>query len=220
MVLLIYDNGNLVKNLSDAQFPQRGVDATSQTSAAQNSLPYNELPQQQQPQQPQVTVLNSAAQTQQRGSTSRSSQLYEETGRKSDSLQDRRRLNAVHIMSSPVISVKTFDTVKRAWDLTEQEDINHLVVANAQGEPVGVLTTGDILKHGTTSSSFVDTLIQRKSLIAVSPETLVRDIALIFMDHKVSCVPVIDENHVVAGIITRSDLLRLLVSGPNLEQRA
>lgn len=219
MVLLIYDNGNLVKNLSGAQFPQGGVDATSPTSAAQNSLPDNELPQRQQ-QQPQVKVLNSAAKTQQRGSTSRSSQLYEETGKKSDSLQDRRRLNAVHIMSSPVISIKTFDTVKRAWDLTEQEDINHLVVSNTQGEPVGVLTTGDILKHGTTSSSFVDTLIQRKSLIAVSPETLVRDIALIFMDHKVSCVPVIDENHVIAGIITRSDLLRLLVSGPNLEQRA
>lgn len=101
----------------------------------------------------------------------------------------------------------------------QKAEIDHLVVVNSQGHPMGIITGGDLLRYGQNSTSFVENLLNN-SLIAVSPETLVREIALIFMEHKVSSVPVVNANHQVVGIVCRSDLLRLLVSGPNLEQRA
>lgn len=92
MALLIYDNGNLVKNPSDATFPLRGVNATYSSRAPQSSTQRQPLPQETKP----VTHQEPAASAR---STVVSSRLYEETGRKSDSLQDRRRLTALHVMA-------------------------------------------------------------------------------------------------------------------------
>lgn len=213
MALLIYDNGNLVKNPSDATFPLRGVNATYSSRAPQSSTQRQPLPA-----ETKATSPSHESSTSSR-STVVSSRLYEETGRKSDSLQDRRRLTALHVMSSPVVTIGVFDTVQSAWELMQKTEIDHLVVVNGQGHPVGIITGGDLLRFGQNSTSFVENLLNN-SLIAVSPETLVREIALIFMEHKVSSVPVVNANHQVVGIVCRSDLLRLLVSGPNLEQRA
>ncbi|WP_028470908.1 CBS domain-containing protein [Neptunomonas japonica] len=215
MALLIYDNGNLVKNPSAAQFPQRGVAATSRSTAAKNSLQNNTVG------NPQITTQATSVSsplTSGTRSTLVSSRLYEETGRKSDTLQDRRRLIALHIMNAPVVTVGQFDTIKFAWDLMQKENINHLIITNAHGHPLGAVTGEHLLRSGSDSSGFVGNLLS-SALIAVSPETLVREIALIFMEQKVSCVPVVDQEHKVVGIVCRSDLLSLLVSGPNLEQR-
>lgn len=213
MTLLIYDNGNLVKNLSDAQFPQRGV------TPAQGSPIARDVTQQNMTASSSITSSSayqpSVAQTR---STVTSSRLYEETGRKSDSLQDRRRLMALHVMSSPPITVGQFETVKKAWETLQSEEIDHLIVVNSRGFPLGIVTGGDLLRYGSHSESFIENLLH-PPLVAVSPETLVREIALIFMEQKVSSVPVVNKAHQVVGIVCRSDLLRLLVSGPNLEQR-
>lgn len=213
MTLLIYDNGNLVKNLSDAQFPQRGV------TPAQGSPIARDVTQQNMTASSSITSSSayqpSVAQTR---STVTSSRLYEETGRKSDSLQDRRRLMALHVMSSPPITVGQFETVKKAWETLQSEEIDHLIVVNSRGFPLGIITGGDLLRYGSHSESFIENLLH-PPLVAVSPETLVREIALIFMEQKVSSVPVVNKAHQVVGIVCRSDLLRLLVSGPNLEQR-
>lgn len=215
MALLIYDNGSLVKNPSAAQFPKYGIAAAPRSSAPKDSVQKNTInnPQITTPTKPSNSPLTSGTR-----STLVSSRLYEETGRKSDTLEDRRRLIALHVMSAPVVTVGQFDTIKFAWNLMQKENINHLVIVNSSDHPLGVLTGENLLRSGSDSSSFVDNLLNR-ALIAVSPDTLVREIALIFMEQKVSCVPVVDEGHSVVGIVCRSDLLRLLVSGPNLEQR-
>lgn len=215
MALLIYDNGNLVKNPSAAQFPQRGIAASNKGSTVKNSLQNKTI------NNPQITTQNKPVNsplTSGTRSTLVSSRLYEETGRKSDTLQDRRRLIALHVMNSPVFTVGQFDTIKFSWELMQKENINHLVIVNSNGHPLGVITGENLLRSGSDSNSFVGNLLST-ALIAVSADTLVREIALIFMEQKVSCVPVVDQDHKVAGIVCRSDLLRLLVSGPNLEQR-
>jgi CBS domain-containing protein len=215
MALLIYDNGNLVKNPSTAQFPLRGVAAVNGSNASKNPMQNNIIsnPQTTAKAKPANSPLTSGTR-----STLVSSRLYAETGRKSDSLQDRRRLIALHIMNAPVITVGQFETINFAWMRMQEEEIDHLVVVNNNRHPLGVVTDGDVLRSGSDSSSFVGNLL-KNALIAVSPDTLVREIALIFMEQKVSSVPIVDQDHKVVGIVCRSDLLRLLVSGPNLEQR-
>ena len=218
MALLIYDNGNLVRSPSDAKFANNEVTPTGQSqgssTAAQRGAQDSQAQSTAMPYIPRPQGNTTAART-----PAFSSRMYEENSRKTDTLQDRRKLSAIHVMTSPVITVSQFDTVKNALQIMHHENIDHLVVVNSNGHPLGVVTDGQLLRHGAESTSFVENLLTR-SLIAVSPDTLVRDIALIFMEEKVSCVPVVNQGHQVAGIICRSDLLRLLVSGPNMAQRA
>lgn len=213
MALLIYDNGALVKNISSAQFPPRSVDPTTPGAAAgvvQQSTTQNA---------PLTYPKPTAEKAPHPPSHGGASRLYAETGRKSDSLQDRRRLTALHVMSTPAISMGPFDTIRSAWQKMQHERINHLVISNNQGHPLGVVSANDLLRYGIESERFIENLLT-SDLLAVSPDTLVREIALTFTEKDISAMPVVSQEHQVIGIICRNDLLRLLVSGPNLAHKA
>lgn len=214
MALLIYDNGNLVKNPSEIRIPERSVMPIENPAHSAGAGLNTGVKSEDTPIPTRRTVLAAN-----RRMPLGSSRLYEETGKKSDSLQDRRRLSAIHVMSSPVVTANQYDTIADSWLKMQQEEIDHLIVINSQGHPLGAVTGGELLKYGQDSNSFIENLLDR-ALIAVSTDTLVREIALIFMEQKVSCVPVVNQDHQVIGIVCRSDLLSLLVSGPNLEQKA
>ncbi len=46
-----------------------------------------------------------------------------------------------------------------------------------------------------------------EKVISVKPDTLISELAKIFLDNNISGVPVIDENNRVLGIVTESDLI-------------
>ncbi len=88
---------------------------------------------------------------------------------------------------------------------------------------VGLVTLGDIRAVEPSSATslsraeiltVLDTLsvenIMTRRVITVTPETSIRDAAALMLQHKVSGLPVLDGSR-VAGIITESDIFRMLV---------
>jgi CBS domain-containing protein len=55
--------------------------------------------------------------------------------------------------------------------------------------------------------------IMTKEVITVTPDASVGEIASLLLDHKISAVPVIDDDHHVVGIISEGDLLGQPPSG-------
>ncbi len=49
--------------------------------------------------------------------------------------------------------------------------------------------------------------IMTTEVITVTPEQTVKDVAKLLVDHKVSGVPVVDDDHRVVGVVTEADLL-------------
>jgi len=141
---------------------------------------------------------------------------YISTQKEADSLENRRRLSAAHIMSFPIITAMPHQLVLKAKLLMMESDISHIIIVNKEQQPLGLLTTKEILAIDSPETSFIQSILDSNSM-AVSEDTLVRDIALIFMKHKASAFSVVNADHKVVGIITRTDLLSLLVSGPYQE---
>jgi len=144
---------------------------------------------------------------------------YINTGKVADSLENRRRLLASHVMSSPVITAMPHQLVIKAKQLMQENDISHIVIINNEQQPLGLLTLKQLLAVDSPETSFIQSIVDF-NLLAVSEDTLVRDIALIFMKHRASALSVVNQSHQVTGIITRSDLLSLLVSSPNQKFKA
>jgi CBS domain-containing protein len=56
------------------------------------------------------------------------------------------RVRVRHLMSQPAVSVHLATTVTRAARLMLAEQIHRVVVVDAEGAPIGVLTSSDLLR--------------------------------------------------------------------------
>lgn len=141
-------------------------------------------------------------------------QKYLNTDKSTSSLENRRRLTAAHVMSAPVITLQPQNLITTARQQLQDHDISHLVITDAEKKPLGLLNINDLLRTEIATTEPLSQLLGTE-VLAVSAETLVRDVALNFMKYRASAIIVVNAEHQVMGIISRSDLLGLLISSPN-----
>lgn len=55
--------------------------------------------------------------------------------------------------------------------------------------------------------------VMTQTVISVSPDTELREIARLLLEHRISALPVVDEEHKVLGIVSEGDLLRRVETG-------
>jgi len=124
-------------------------------------------------------------------------------------------------MTRDVVTLEEDQTLREALGLQQRHKIRHIPVV-AGAAVVGILTDRD-LKRATPSlltgveqekydqlldNTRVDQVMTRNPR-TVSPETTLKEVAEILIEHKFGSLPVIDANRLV-GIITDIDLLGAL----------
>ena len=127
-------------------------------------------------------------------------------------------------MRAPVITV-TFDApLSDALALMREHDVQRLPVVLDTGELCGMITQSDIRGAdvlrvaGFDALTIADALRQVKVYevmaeqpLSITPETSLREAAMLMIEHKISGLPVVDNSGDVVGIITESDLFEVLV---------
>jgi CBS domain-containing protein len=121
-----------------------------------------------------------------------------------------------------VISSKT--TLPEAYKLMKERHIRRLPVVD-HDKLAGIVTLGDVREASpsdATSLSIyelnyllakltVDRIMTRK-VLSVGPDTTIREAARVMLEKKIGGLPVV-ENGKVVGILTESDIFRLVVQG-------
>jgi len=127
-------------------------------------------------------------------------------------------------MSKDVIAVDVDDSMQDASYLLREHNINILPVME-KDTMVGVITD-KVLKQASPSDAttldmhellFLISKIKvrdlmRTPVVTVLPDHTVEEAAAILLEKKIAGLPVVDEKGQVVGIITRSDLFRVLIS--------
>ena len=127
------------------------------------------------------------------------------------------------LMTGGLITVHRETSVLEARDLMVKERIRHLLVTDADGDLVGIVTDRDIrlnLPSQATSLSVWEInhllvkltvgQVMTRSVITVGPDHPARDAAQLMLDHKIGALPVLDDGHLV-GIVTETDIVRAFV---------
>ena len=127
------------------------------------------------------------------------------------------------IMSSPAITVGPDATLPAANALMKEKEIRHLPVLE-KGRLVGIVSRGDLREASISASINADQYelhfllnkltvgkLMTRKVRAVAPDALVVDAADLMTEHKIAGLPVVDSEGAVIGIVTESDLLKMLV---------
>ncbi|MBS4176004.1 acetoin utilization AcuB family protein [Lederbergia citrea] len=123
------------------------------------------------------------------------------------------------IMTKDVITLTQDDSIKSAHQLMREHTIRHLPLINQKDEIIGLVTERDI--KDATPASWDDGRLQeimkmplssimKTNLITGHPLDFVEEVAVLFYDHKIGCLPIINRGKLV-GIITGTDLLHTMV---------
>jgi len=118
------------------------------------------------------------------------------------------------MMSSPVIHVSSHATIQEAATQMTKFNINVLLVIDEAGALLGYVTRQIVEKAVYFGLGHIN--IQEYTNIefpTVTPEASLKEVQERIIEDKVRILPVVD-NGKVAGVITRTDLLNILVGGP------
>lgn len=126
-------------------------------------------------------------------------------------------------MTSPVISVLPETSISEAHRLMKDHGIRRLPVV-AHDKIVGIVTLGDVREASPSDASTLSIWelnylwaqlkieqVMTRQVLTIAPDALVLDAAQIMLDQKVSGLPVVDAQEHLVGIITESDIFRMLV---------
>ncbi|NQZ32130.1 MAG: CBS domain-containing protein [Oceanospirillaceae bacterium] len=213
MSFAIIDQGRRVKTPLRSIFPDKGVDQTS-ASEATHSGTHNHKDLQ--------SSNNEFARIMQHSGSPRDERTpgtYDELKPSAAAEPKKAGLLAQQIMSHPVHSIVEGTIVHSAWERMQELKISHLMIVDPQGKPVGILSARNIIALGKDSTLSITNYYSQK-LIAGSPYTEVTQIAACFLDFEINAIPIFDHNEKLVGIVCRSDLLRLIISGAHIERWA
>src|SRR6476659_8906496 len=134
-----------------------------------------------------------------------------------------RQQNVAEWMSSPPLIITPSMSLEAAQRLMQQQHVRRLPVV-ADGQLIGIITWGDLRAAqpsvATTLSIYEWRALLDKVTVAacmtrdpltIAPDASVLEAAQLILDHKVSGLPVVSDGRVV-GVITESDLFRLLLA--------
>ena len=134
-------------------------------------------------------------------------------------------------MSKDIITVNVEDSMQDAGYLLREHNINVLPVME-KGRMVGIVTDRDLKKASPSDATTLDMHellfliskikvrdLMKTPVITIPPDYTVEEAAVILLEKKISGLPVVDEKNQLVGIITRSDLFRVLISLTGLGQK-
>lgn len=129
-------------------------------------------------------------------------------------------------MKTEVAVLLPTNTISDAMDLMEAKHIRHIPIVNEDRHLVGLVTIANIREampsifhaneHPEDMKKTLDTIMER-NVITGHPLDFVEEVAGLFYDHKISCIPIIN-NKKLAGIVTETDLLRTMVELTGVNQ--
>jgi len=130
-----------------------------------------------------------------------------------------------HIMSTRVVSLFAEQSLPLAEDIMQFKHVRHLPVIDETNRLVGIVSDRDLLGAQISSlSKLMPTdrreLLDRTSVSQVmtvdvwtaGAEMTAANAGRLLLEHRFSCLPVVDDAGQLIGIVTERDLVRLAVA--------
>ncbi len=147
---------------------------------------------------------------------------------------------AGEVMSRDVKLLTPKQTIRQAWELMLKKGTKAMPVVNSEGHAIGILTDGDLISRAgltqrlSIARHFESEMINRelekleqshtlvedvmsKPVITIRADTSIGQAVNLMKKHEIKRLPVINEKDVLVGMLSRFDILRLVVPSATKE---
>jgi len=128
-------------------------------------------------------------------------------------------------MSVDVITVDEDTSMMKASIIMKEKKIRCLPVVDKGGKVVGIVTDRDLRDASPSKATTLDVYelnyllssmkirdIMTKEIVYVRPDETAEFAALLMLENKISSLPVVNNKNRLVGIITQTDIFKLLIS--------
>lgn len=127
-------------------------------------------------------------------------------------------------MTAPAIRITPETTLPEAHQLMAENNIRRLPVVDDHDRLVGVVTRGDVRGAEPSQATSLSVWelnyllsnlyieeIMTKNPVTIQADATIGDAARVMLDYRISGLPVVDRAGKLVGIITESDIFRMVV---------
>jgi len=115
------------------------------------------------------------------------------------------------VMTHEVVTLTPPQPFTEALALLARHRFRHLVVTETDARLAGVISDRDMLRFMSSGADLKAATVadvMRQGVVAIRPETLLSEAAGQMLSRRINCLPVVDENERLCGILTSTDLLQ------------
>ncbi|GAB0110143.1 CBS domain-containing protein [Pseudoalteromonas distincta] len=126
------------------------------------------------------------------------------------------------LMTTNLFTVSTSSTLHDAHNLMKEKSIRHIPVVDENNLLVGILTQKIMIaKVMGIVTTFGENSLQRREkkikvedimttdFIRLAPSQSLQEVVTFFVENRHGCMPVVDENNKLLGLLTSSDFVKL-----------
>jgi acetoin utilization protein AcuB len=141
-----------------------------------------------------------------------------------DPMNDPSQKTVRDIMEPKIVTISAGDTLSTVEDIMTLGGVRHMPVVH-RGVLVGVVSERDLLRASLSNltefgmeerRAFLQvveiTRVMSTPPIVISPDVTVPQAARILVEHRIGCLPVLEDGKLI-GLVTEADVLRYL-AGP------
>ena len=124
------------------------------------------------------------------------------------------------VMRREVVTVSETEKLDLTQDIMNLGRVRHLPVIDDRQRVIGIISHRDLLAAAMTQVLDFDAQSRRtflrsidvgevmtKDVVTVGPDATLTEVAQIFVERRIGCVPVVDAHGALIGLVTETDLL-------------
>ncbi|HEY83897.1 MAG TPA: CBS domain-containing protein [Chloroflexi bacterium] len=126
-------------------------------------------------------------------------------------------------MTSPAVTITADTPFQDALNMMRERKFRRLPVVDKKGKLVGIVSERDLLYASPSPATSLSVWemnyllsqleiksLMTKAVITILPDTTIESAASVMMKKKIGGLPVVDDNNKVIGVITETDIFKIL----------
>ena len=128
------------------------------------------------------------------------------------------------IMTKEVFYIDNKSSIKEAYDLLHENKIAQIPVISFGKKIIGMISKKIILNLIMSDIENIQNVLDRKiedvslpEIITAEPISDIRRVAKVMIDFKLDAIPIVDEESILLGIVSKTDILKAVSFLPKLQ---